>query len=58
MWFNLAAVGGYKNAVKARDIVAALMTPAQIAEAQKLAREWNEWKPKEDPRRCLIFRSC
>ena len=43
MWFNLAAARGKKNAVKARDIVAAQMTPAQIAEAQKLAREW---KPK------------
>jgi hypothetical protein len=30
-------------AVKGRDAVAAGMTPAQIAEAQKLAREW---KPK------------
>jgi uncharacterized protein len=43
MWFNLAAVGGDKDAVKGRDILAAQMTPAQIAEAQKLAREW---KPK------------
>ena len=43
MWFNLAAASGNKDAVKARDIVAAQMTPAQIAEAQKLAREW---KPK------------
>jgi uncharacterized protein len=43
MWVNLAAAGGHKDAVKNRDIVAAKMTPAQIAEAQKLAREW---KPK------------
>jgi uncharacterized protein len=43
MWFNLAAASRNKNAVKARDIVAAQLTPAQIAEAQKLAREW---KPK------------
>jgi uncharacterized protein len=43
MWFNLAAARRNKNAVKARDIVAAQLTPAQIAEAQKLAREW---KPK------------
>ncbi|MSP50530.1 MAG: sel1 repeat family protein, partial [Alphaproteobacteria bacterium] len=42
-WFNLAAAKGNINAVKNRDIVAAKMTPAQIAEAQKLAREW---KPK------------
>ena len=29
------------RAVLARDGVAALMTPAQFAEAQKLAREWR-----------------
>ena len=50
MWFNLAAARfdasekEYRDkAAKNRDIVAAKMTPAQIAEAQKLAREW---KPK------------
>jgi uncharacterized protein len=43
MWFNLAASGGHKNAVQGRDMVAAKMAPAQLAEAQKLAREW---KPK------------
>lgn len=31
------------DVVKNRDIVAAKMTPTQIAEAQKLARKW---KPK------------
>ena len=49
MWFKLAASrlppGERRDlAVKNRDIVAERMTPAQIAEAQKLAREW---KPKE-----------
>ena len=38
-WWNLAAVAGDKEAIKNRDIVAGKMTPAQIAEAQKLARE-------------------
>jgi TPR repeat protein len=49
-WFNLAAARFPASetekrdlAVKSRDIVAAKMTPAQIAKAQKLAREW---KPK------------
>jgi hypothetical protein len=51
MWLNLAA-SRYPaskaklrdSAVKVRDGLAAdLMTPAQIAEAQRLAREW---KPK------------
>jgi TPR repeat protein len=39
MWYNLAATGGDSVAVKSRDIIAAKMTPQQIAEAQKLARE-------------------
>jgi uncharacterized protein len=39
MWLNIAASSGNKVAVKNRDIVAGEMTPAQIAEAQKLARE-------------------
>ena len=48
MWFNLAAsrlpTGEDRDrAAKNRDIVAERMTPAQISEAQKLAREW---KPK------------
>jgi uncharacterized protein len=48
MWFNLVAVNGDKDAVKALDEVAAKMTPAQVAEAQKLAREW---KPTSTPAR-------
>ena len=40
-WWNLAAVNGNATAQKNRDLVADLMTPAQIAEAQKLAREWK-----------------
>jgi TPR repeat protein len=41
MWFNLSAAQGDQAAAKNRDDVAKLMTPAQIAEAQKLAREWR-----------------
>ncbi len=40
MWFNLAAATR-GEAIKYRDYVAALMTPEQIAEAQRLAREWT-----------------
>jgi len=43
MWLNLAAAQGNELARKARDIVAKKMTPAQLAEAQRLARKW---KPK------------
>ncbi len=49
MWFKLAASRlrpgeGRDIAVKNHDIVAMRMTPAQISEAEKLAREW---KPKK-----------
>ena len=48
MWFDLAASRSPPGelrymAEKARDLVAERMTPAQITEAEKLAREW--WKP-------------
>jgi uncharacterized protein len=41
MWFNLAATRGHEEAVKGRDAVLTRMTPNQIAEAQRLAREWQ-----------------
>jgi len=44
MWFNLAGSAGSKKAMKSRDILAKKMTPVQIAEAQKLAREWKPIK--------------
>jgi uncharacterized protein len=52
MWLNLAAsrylaseVTKREVAVEAQDLVASKMTPEQVAEAQKLAREW---KPKPE----------
>jgi len=42
-WYSLAATNGDKPAAELRDRTAKQMTAAQIAEAQKLAREW---KPK------------
>ena len=39
-WFNLAAVRGVDAAKGWRNQLAAEMQPSQIAEAQKLAREW------------------
>jgi uncharacterized protein len=44
MWFNLAALRD-QGAAELRDKVAAHMTAAQIAEAQKLASEWKQ-KPE------------
>ena len=53
MWLYLAAAslppGEYHdNAIRFRDHAASLMTPAQIEETQRLAREW---KPKPETRR-------
>ncbi|NNF84461.1 MAG: SEL1-like repeat protein [Deltaproteobacteria bacterium] len=52
MWYNLAASrlpsdGRRDLYVRNRDSVASKMTPAQIAEAERLAREW---KPKKEGR--------
>jgi len=41
MWYNLSAAHGEARAIEARDALAKQMTPAQVAEAQKLAREWK-----------------
>jgi len=46
MWLDLAAMQGRESAATFRDLVARVMTPGQIAEAQKLTREW---KPKPEP---------
>jgi uncharacterized protein len=50
MWLTLSVAGfpaseieSHDKAVSDRDLVASKMTPAQIAEAWRLAREW---KPK------------
>ena len=40
MWFNLAAAQGLETAQQGQELVAKGMTPAQIAEAQRMAREW------------------
>ena len=45
MWINLAAAKGDEDAKKARENLEALMTPAQIAEGQRLSREWKPKKP-------------
>jgi uncharacterized protein len=39
MWFNLGAVSGDAQSAESRDVAARGMTPQQIAEARKLARE-------------------
>ncbi|MCB1500930.1 MAG: hypothetical protein KDK07_14250 [Bauldia sp.] len=39
-WFNLAALRGYADAAWHRQQIAEEMTPAEIATAQRAAREW------------------
>lgn len=41
MWYNLGAAHGEWKAAEAREALAPQMTPDQIAEAQRLAREWK-----------------
>ncbi len=45
MWLNLSAAQSDQISAKERDDLAKRMTPAQIAEAQKLAREWQPKRP-------------
>jgi TPR repeat protein len=47
MWFSFSAANGHKNGSIAQNQVAKRMTPAQIAEAKKLAREWRAKHPKK-----------
>ena len=51
MWFNLAASWGEAAALEERDALAAKMTPAALAEAQKRARDWR-------PGPGAVFRDC
>ena len=49
MWYNLAASRSppgerRDTAIKNRDKIAKMMTPAKISEAQKLARKWRPKK--------------
>jgi hypothetical protein len=39
-WFNLAALRGFTDAVRLRNEVAAEMSAAEIAAAQRAARAW------------------
>ncbi len=41
MWLNLAAAQGFEKAAELRDLLEENMTLDQLAEAQRLAREWK-----------------
>ena len=40
MWWNIAAAQGNEDAKKNKGLISKIMTKEQIAEAQKLSREW------------------
>ncbi|MGE3142913.1 MAG: hypothetical protein AB7L65_06300 [Hyphomonadaceae bacterium] len=42
MWFNLAALQGSQAAKECRRELSGMMSPMEIASAQKAAREWLE----------------
>ena len=45
MWYNLAAAKGNKTAATNRDNLERSMTAAQIAEGQRMSREWKPAQP-------------
>lgn len=45
MWYDLAVANGDTESVSSRDLVASFMTPGQIAEGKRLAREWRPTTP-------------
>ena len=51
MWFNLAASRmtgeDRESAVEARDRIADELTPDDLSEAQRLAREWDAAHPRD-----------
>ena len=44
IWYNIAAARGLRIGRRNRDLLAKNMSPEQLAEAQKLAREWKSKK--------------
>ena len=47
-WFSIAAANGSETSKKNKEIIAGTMTSAQIAEAQKLSRDyWEAWSSTE-----------
>jgi hypothetical protein len=45
MWWNLAAANSdsllQESSIEKRNAITSKMTPSQVAEAQKLARDWK-----------------
>jgi predicted aspartyl protease len=54
MWFNLAAAAGYKDAASSRDSLATKLTQTQIAEAERLADQWQLNRTRQNPAQVAI----
>ena len=48
-WFNIAAARGHGGALQTRETLASLMTPEEIAAAQRAARAWFEISEPRPP---------
>lgn len=46
MWLQLAAATGDKDATLNAELVARQMTPPQLEQVQRLARDWQARKPR------------
>jgi TPR repeat protein len=49
VWYALAAARGNQAALRNRDLVSAKLSPAEIAEARRQAREWQPKPPARPP---------
>lgn len=49
IWLNLAAAAGIQKAVAVRDEVMRSLSTKQLAQAQKISREWLASRPKPKP---------
>jgi hypothetical protein len=47
MWWHLAAAQGYEDGQNNKARAEEMMTPEQVAEAQRLSREWLEAHPPD-----------
>lgn len=56
VWYSLAASNGIRYAAKERDNLAETMTPAQIAEAERLVKDWKPGVGSCEPKSAGVSR--
>jgi TPR repeat protein len=55
-WFSLSSAEGHMSARVGLEILAGAMTPTEIAQARKLARDWTEEFKKKPPSPLVFVR--